>query len=257
MPRIHTNRRTVFGPAVAIVLALLAGVAEAGDLTFKVREDRLLGGRDGLLIVSEERIEYRSEDGKHGGSWAYRDIRQVEIVSPTRMRITTYEDREKLLGADQTYTLDLVDGRLTREVSDFLRSKLTRPLVTSFTDQSGDVLAELSVKHNHRIGGCEGVVSVFEDRLVYASDEEESSRTWLWTDVRSVSRPDPYRLEIATYERELGGRRTFTFDLKAAISDEDYDRIWQRVYRPTPLVVAKPPASPAAEAARGGRRHHR
>jgi hypothetical protein len=255
MNALNATKLRALVPAVAITLALLAGAAEAGDLTFKVRQDKLVGGREGHLTISEERIEYRSEDGKHGGSWAYQDIRQVEIVSPTRVRIITYDDRERLLGADRSYTLELVDGRLTREVSDFLRSKLSRPLVTSFTDHSGDVLAELAVKHNHRIGGCEGTVSVFEDKLVYASEEEESSRTWAWTDVRSVSRPDPYRLEIATYERELGGRRSFTFDLKAPISDEDFDRIWQRVYRPTPLTVLKPRAAADEHAGHAGHEH--
>jgi hypothetical protein len=232
--------------AGALAISLLGGAADARELTFKVRQDKLVGGRDGQLTIGEERIEYRSSDGEHGGSWAYRDVRQIELLSPTRVRIITYEDDEKLLGADRSYTLDLVEGRLTREVSDYLRSKLSRPLVTSFTDESGEVLAAIAVKHNHRFGGCQGTVSVYDDRLVYASENEENSRTWVWTDVRSVSRPDPYRLEIATYERELGSRRTFTFDLKEPMSDEAYDKIWQRVYRPTPLQVVRKSA-PADE----------
>jgi len=251
----NTLRKTIFEmlAAGALAITLLGTPAAAGDLSYKVRQHKLVGGRDGTLTFTEELVEYRSSDGKHGGSWAYRDVRQIELLSPTRVRIVTYEDKTEYFGADRTYTLDLVEGRLTREVSDFLRSKLSRPLVTSFTDREGVALAELSVKHNHRFGGCEGTVSVFDDRLVYASEEEENSRTWLWTDVRSVSRPDPFRLEISTYERELGSRRTFTFDLKAPMSDEAYDLLWQRVYRPTPLRVVKAPA-PAADHSHHGHR---
>jgi hypothetical protein len=234
--------------AVAGCVLALAGAAgaegpEAPTFTFAVREDRLVGGRDGTLTLAADKVEYRSEDSKHGGAWAYRDIQRFEVLSPTRVRITTYEDT-KLLGRDRTITLDLTNAELTLEVSDFLRSRLPRPFVTWFTERGGAPIAELAVKHNHRFGGCQGTLAVYDDRLVFASDDGHGSRTWLWTDLRGVSRPGSYRLELATYERELGSSRAFTFELKEGMSDAVYDALWQRVYRPALLRRA---AEPAAE----------
>jgi hypothetical protein len=246
--RIGHSLTTVAAALAIFTLALAAMPAAAAaegpasqEFTFKVRQDRLIGDRDGTLTLAAEKVEYRSEDGKHGGAWAYRDIQRFEILSPTRVRITTYEDT-KLFGVDRAFTLDVVAGELTVEVSDFLRSRLPRPFVTWFTDREGVAIAELAVKHNHRFGGCQGTLVVYDDRLVFASDSGHGSRTWLWTDLRGVGRPDPYRFELATYERELGGSRAYTFELKEGMPDAAYDAIWQRVYRPSPLrrVVEAP-----------------
>jgi hypothetical protein len=232
------------GAAVAVCVLALAGAAAAEGpaapvYTFAVREDRLVRDRDGTLTLTVDKVEYRSEDGEHGGAWAYRDIQRFEVLSPTRVRITTYEDT-KPFGEDRSFTLELTNGELTAEVSDFLRSRLPRPFVTWFTDREGPAIAEFAVKHNHRFGGCEGTLAVYDDRLVYASDDDDGhgSRTWLWTDLRGVGRPDPYRLELSSYERELGSSRAFTFQLKEGMSDAAYDAIWQRVYRPAPLRKA-------------------
>jgi hypothetical protein len=248
------HRLGLIGAAVAGCVLALAGAAwaegpEAPTYTFTVREDRLVGGRDGTLTLTVDKVEYRSKDGEHGGAWAYRDIQRFEVLSPTRVRITTYEDT-KLFGRDRSITLDLTSAELTLEVSDFLRSRLPRPFVTWFTERGGAPIAELAVKHNHRFGGCQGMLAVHDDRLVYVSDDDDGhgSRTWLWTDLRGVSRPDPYRLELATYERELGSSRAFKFELKEGMSDAAYDAIWQRVYRPAPL--RRVPESPA------GHEHH-
>ena len=246
----RTGHKTAFliAAIAASVLALAGAAAAEGPeeptYTFTVREDRLVGGRDGTLTLAGDKVEYRSKDGEHGGAWAYRDIQRFEVLSPTRVRITTYEDT-KLFGRDRSFTLELVGGELTVEVSDFLRGRLARPFVTWFTERAGAPIAELAVKHNHRFGGCQGTLAVYDDRLVYASDDDDGhgSRTWLWTDLRGVGRPGSYRLELATYERELGSSRAFTFELKEGMSDAVYDAIWQRVYRPAPLRrVPEPPA---------------
>ncbi|MDQ2675747.1 MAG: hypothetical protein M3Y34_02975 [Actinomycetota bacterium] len=249
--RIGNNRAFLVAAAAACVLALAGTAAAEGPAapvyTFAVREDRLLGDRDGTLTLSVDKVEYRSEDGEHGGAWAYRDIQRFEVLSKTRVRITTYEDT-KLLGRDRSITLDLTGDELAAEVSDFLRARLPRPFVTWFTDRERPALAELAVKHNHRFGGCQGTLAIYDDRLVFASDDGHGSRTWVWTDLRGVSRPGPYRLELSTYERELGSSRAFTFELKEGLADAVYDAIWQRVYRPAPLRrVPEPPA---------GHKHH-
>lgn len=212
----------------------------AQEYTFTVRHGRMLGDRDGTLTLTAERVEYRSKDGEHGGSWTYRDIQRLEVLSKTRIRITTYEDN-KFFGMDRVFTLEIVGGELTSEVSDFLRSRMPKPFITWFTDREGQPIAELAVKHHHRFGGCQGTIAVYDDRLVFVSDSGKGSRTWLWSDLRGVSRPDPFRLELATWERESGGPKAYTFAVKEAMPDAAYEAIWERIYRPAPLRVAAPP----------------
>jgi len=219
-------------------ILLLPIAASAQEFSYKVREDRLVGGRDGRLVLKADGVEYRSADGEHGGKWAYRDVKTLELLSKTRIRVHTYEDT-KLFGANRVLTLDLLEGEITDEVSEFLRARLPRPLVTAFAGEAGREIAALSVKHRHRFGGCEGTLRVYEGRLVYESEADGNSRSWLWTDLRTVGRPDPYRLELLTYEPELGQGRSFVFSVKEAVSDDVYDAIWRRVYRPRPLVKAE------------------
>jgi hypothetical protein len=239
------HRLGLIGAAVAGCVLALAGAAwaegpEAPTYTFTVREDRLVGGRDGTLTLTVDKVEYRSKDGEHGGAWAYRDIQRFEVLSPTRVRITTYEDT-KLFGMDRTFTLEIISGALTVEVSDFLRRRIARPFVTVFTDEAERVLAEIPAKHNHRFGGCQGTLRVFTDHLVYDSDEGDHSRSWRWTDLRTVSQVDPYRFEVLTYEREFGGpARSYTFALKEPMADAVFDIIWTNVYRPSPLRLTGP-----------------
>lgn len=240
--RIEIVRTAMFLVGVFLTLLFSVADARAQEFTYKVQQSRLLRDKFGELVIAEEEIRYRSTDGKAGGRWTYRDIRLLEILSPTRVRIWTYDDNSKLFGIDESFTLEIVDGVLTKEVSDFLRRRIARPFVTAFTDETESVLAELPVKHNHRFGGCEGTLRVFSDHLVYDSDESRNSRSWRWTDLRTVSRIDPYRFEVLTYEREFGGPgRSYTFALKEPMPEAVFDTIWTNVYRPTPLRMNGPP----------------
>jgi hypothetical protein len=215
---------------------VLAGEARAQEYRYTVRQDLAIGARDGELVITTEGVRYRSEDGEHGGTWAYRDIRLFEILSPTRVRIHTYEDIPRLLGKDKTFTLEIVRAELTREVSEFLRGRIARPFVTAFADEEGPPVAEVAVKHNHRLGGCQGVLRIYKGRLVFAARDGDHSRSWRWTDLRGLGRADQYRLEVVTYEPQFGGQgRSYTFALKEPLADETFDLMWTSVYRPAPL----------------------
>jgi hypothetical protein len=66
------------------------------------------------------------------------------------------------------------------------------------------------------------------------------SRSWRWSDIRSVGRSDIYRFDVETFEPQLGASsRSFNFILKEQMADKIYDLIWSRVYRPTPLISAE------------------
>ena len=224
----------------ACLVLLFALQVNAQEFTYKVQQDRFKGHRDGELIISDKGVEYRAtKREKESRTWTYGDIRLFEILSPTRVRIWTYKDRRLLLGRDQSLTFMLVEGQIDQNVSDFLRERIARPFVTSFIEAEGTILAQIPVKHSHRFGGCEGTLKVYPGRLVYESQTGHDSRSWRWTDIRGVGRPDVYRFDIETFEPQIGASsRSFNFILKEQMSDKTYDLIWSRVFRPTPLIRA-------------------
>jgi hypothetical protein len=211
----------------------------AQEFTYKVQQDLFKGHRDGDLIISTNGVEYRSKKAKDSRVWTYTDIKLFEILSPTRVRIWTYQNRKLLLGQEESLTFKIIDGQIDQQVSDFLRVRITRPLVTSFTKEETESapLAQIPVKHLHRWSGCQGFLKVYADRLVYEAQDGHDSRSWRWTDIRAVGRPDIDRFEVLTFEPQTGGpKRSFNFILKEPLPDKTYDLIWSHVFRPTPLI---------------------
>ena len=224
----------------SVCLTVFLGLqVNAREFRYEVEQDRTIGHRDGELIISENRIEYRSRKrANESRRWTYSgDIKLLEILSPTKIRLWTYKDRKLLLGKDESLTFKLVNGQLDQKLSDFVRERLPRAFVTSFVEEDGTLLATIPIKHSHRFGGCEGLLKVYPDRLIYDSETGHDSRSWRWTDIRSVGRPDVYRLDIETFEPEIGAsNRSFNFILKKQMPHRIYDLLWDRIYRPTPLI---------------------
>ena len=222
---------------VALLLLVVTTVA-AQEFKYKVELDRTIGHRDGELIITDNGVEYHAKREKESRRWNYDDIKLLEILSPTRLRIQTYRDRKLYLGKDESVTFKIVEGQLDHHVSDFLRQRTTRPFVTSILEEIEQTsIAEIPVKHSHRFGGCEGILKVYSDKLEYESKTGHNSRSWRWMDIRSVGRSDLYRFEVETFEPQIGASsRSFNFVLKERMADEIYELIWGRVYRPTSLI---------------------
>lgn len=228
--------------AIISVFSVLLSASQvtAQEFKYKVQQDRLIGHRDGELIISNDSVEFRAKKENDSRSWSYGEIKLLEILSTTRMRIWTYQNR-KLMGQEESFSFNILEGRIDQQLSDFLRERIKRPLVTSLTnDEAGsEPLAEIPVKHLHRLSGCQGVLRVYADRLIYQAADGHDSRSWRWTDIRAVGRPDVDRFEVLTFEPQFGGpKRSFNFTLKEQLADKTYDFIWSRVFRPTPLISA-------------------
>lgn len=240
MAKVNARYTTLVFLAALLLLTLTQSVW-AQEFKYKVEQDRSIGHRDGELIISDKGIEYQAtKREKENRAWTYGDIKLLEILSPTKVRIWTYKDRKLYFGKDESLTFKIVEGQIDRKVSDFLRARIARPFVTSFADEEQTALVEIPVKHSHRFGGCEGVLKVYQDRLVYESRTGHDSRSWRWSDIRSIGRSDIYRFDVETFEPQLGASsRSFNFILKEQMADKTYDLIWSRVYRPTPLISAE------------------
>ena len=144
----------------------------------------------------------------------------------------SYEN-SKLKVTDRDFQFELTEGQLTKEVSDFVLSKVARPVSTTFVPASDEEPAySIPVRHRRRLGGDEGVLKVYPTGVAYESaGEKDDSRYWRWSDIQGVGRSGKFRLSVSTYEPELGGpTKSFDFDLKEQAGDEVYDYMWDRVY---------------------------
>jgi hypothetical protein len=242
---------------VATVLVVLvpasAAVAAGPPFELVVKRGHFIGSSRGTLRFTEDRVEYDSTEKKDARTWAYGDIKQLQVLSPTRIAVLTYEDQGRLrLGADRTFSFDVVEGSVSPDVVAFLLSRVARPFVTAvMPPNAGSALFRLPVKHQRAGRGSEGTLVLGEDHVAYLTERETEARYWRFTDVFAVLPLDPFRLQVQAYEGGSGSTRTFVFELKSALPAEFYDALWARV-NPSAADVATAPR-PSFAAAPGSR----
>ncbi|MEW6731719.1 MAG: hypothetical protein AB1489_10360 [Acidobacteriota bacterium] len=222
-----------------IAIIVCVDQAEAQEFRFSAQEDQLIGRRDGELIISHQSIEFRTSKDEYNRAWKYTDIRLIELPTPKKISIWTYQDNEWMLGKDRHFTYHLAEPQIDRVVIDFLRNHIVRPFVISFatTDEQETPVIEIAVKHKHRLGGCQGLIKIYKDRISYITSQANHSRDWYWNEIQSIGRTSEWRFDLVTYERDLGGSsRTYNFQLKESLPNGVYDSMWSHIYRPTTLI---------------------
>jgi hypothetical protein len=233
---------TITGVAFIVLVQAYSAAAEAGPpFELSVKRDRLLGGSKGTLIFAEDTIEYRTMDKDDARRWAYDDVKQVQILSPTRIAVLTYEDRGFLrLGADRTFDFKILQNSVSSELATFLLERISRPIVTAVMPRySGNPIFRVRVKHQRQGRGSEGALVLYEGQLLYLTEKEDDNRYWRFPDIYSVLQLDRYRLQITAYEGGSGETRPFVFELKSDLPEGFYDALWARVNQPA-LDMAKP-----------------
>jgi hypothetical protein len=215
---------------VALFFAARPAMAQSHE--FAVEHDHTSGACRGKLIVTPERIEYRTEYKEHSRKWLYTDLRQIKIISPRRIELASYEDRKWRMGRDRVFEFKLLEGEITPAISALLVERAARPVVTSVAPKTENAPAfEVPVKHLHRFGGCIGALKIYPDRVIYESQDMPSdSRFWRYGDIRNFSQSERFRFEIATFEDKFGGPKTYNFQLREALPAQVYDYVWARVY---------------------------
>ena len=217
--------RFTFIPGLVPCL-MLTSVVLADSFEFHVKHDHILGSCDGRLAAKDRKIRYEAADGKHTQAWAYIDIQKVEVVSPTRLVLKTFRSEDwKKFEKDRVFNFSLVEGKLTPEHQEFFLKKLSRPMVARLVEKVNQSPTPLPVRHRHRLGGCEGHLSIEEDRLIYFSHHSGDNRVWTLRDIENIGSTDPYHLRVTTYNE------TFTFDLKSPLDPKTYDFLWMKIYR--------------------------
>src|SRR5439155_5571578 len=78
--------------------------------------------------------------------------------------------------------------------------------------------------HRHVLSGCNGTIQITPKGIRFLSELEPHSRTWLYSEIKTVGGSDPFSFRVTTLAE------TYTFDLKQPLPRPAYDIVWQRVY---------------------------
>jgi hypothetical protein len=217
----RTEAKACAGIAACVILSATLAAAPP---VYDVEHQHLRHGGAGTLRVDEDSIEFqeRSKEAKHSRTWKYDDIQELTL-GPDSLRIVTYEDQRWKLGRDRVYVFEKLPANFAAEWYPVFRTRLDARFVAALADEGLKPEWQLPVKLAHGRSGSQGVLLVGEEGVVYKSVEAGESRTWRMRDLENVSNSGAFDLTISTYERE------FRFQLKHAIDEAQYQKLWLRV----------------------------
>ena len=223
--------------AFAIGSAGVAG-ADGAQFSLTVKRPHMLGSSSGTLRITSLGIEFDTTDKANARRWTYADIKQLQILSPERIDVLTYEDQGWLKGgADRRFNFELREGAVSPEIVAFVLAHTERPVLTAVLPPlSKTPLFRLLVKHERHGRGSEGVLLMYDDALVYGTEGTRDTRYWRFTDIFAVLPLDRERLQVLAYEGGAGELRPFTFQLKSAMPEEFARNLWARVNPPLPFA---------------------
>lgn len=213
--------------ALVFIFLLFQNPVQTDGLSLRVRHDHTIGSCEGRLIFSEQGVQYETKEKSHSRSWSYPDVKFFEIVTEREIQLHTYENHGvERLGSDKEYTFHVLSGKITDDLSQLLVQKSPRAVVTHVIFHGTEIVQEIPVRHRHRIGGCQGTLTIATDKIIYRASDKEDSRAWMLEDIESFASSDRFSLRLST------AFETFNFDLKLPLQQRAYDVMWQTVYSP-------------------------
>jgi hypothetical protein len=204
----------------------------ASETRIQVKHDHILGSCRGELIFGDSSLEYQTKDRQDARIWNYEDIQQLGLLSPKKLSVLTYEDRKVQLGKDKRFVFEATEGKISQSLWLVLQGRLSKPIVSAVLPIDVNTRFELPVKHQHALGGCQGVLKFTEQYAIYEATRAADSRIWRYEDVSSIGSTGPFQLRLTTMERvggEYGGEKNFVFDLKRRLAPELYDFVWWKI----------------------------
>ncbi len=230
-------KRMISCAAFIAVSCLVAGPAAAQPMELAVKKSHFIGASRGTLIFTGRGVQYRTTDKNDARNWTYDEIKQVQILSPTRIDVRTYEDQGwTKMGADRTFEFEVVKEPVTPALVTLLLRTSPRPVFTTVIPApQGAPRFSVPAKHAKGRHGTHGELQLYADGLVYQSPEPRASRYWRFGDLTSALLLDRYRLEIVASEGGAGETESYLFQLKADLPAGFYDALWSALNAPPPL----------------------
>ena len=222
--------------AFLLIVSLVTASAQVQpDFQYEVlRSKPLKRDEPGRLQITASGVDYRAVKGKTSIRLPFVDIREMNISDPSVIRIETYEMLKRKLSGRRTYVFRLPSPRAIEENENlvrFLSVKLSRPLLASYRIAAKPEY-EIPAYHRHVVSGCNGSIQISPEGIRFLSALEEHSRTWLYSEIKTIGGSDPFSFRLTTLTE------TYTFDLKQPLPKEAFEVVWRRVYDLPPKYAA-------------------
>ncbi|MBI1746748.1 MAG: hypothetical protein HYR55_09190 [Acidobacteria bacterium] len=221
-------------PVLFVLLAFCSTAMLGQPYHFAVKHAHGWRSCQGELTISQEGITYQDSKEKHDRKWVFKEVQQVRLLSSKELAIVTYEDQRLKWSGDRSFRFILLDGEITNSLYRFLLEKTGKPLVAKIAFIETGPTYQLSAKHLHRWGGCQGTLIFSENGVIYQTDDKEESRTWLYSDLESIGPMNPFHLRLTTNETSrfhYGGRADFNFVLKEKMNEKLYEYLWRHIHK--------------------------
>jgi hypothetical protein len=192
----------------------------------------------GDLVFGEQGVEFRPANGSVL-RWSFTDIRTVDLRTPRRLSLTSYENRSWRRSGDRKFRFEL-GSPMPSTVAAELVQRVGKPAINGNPNPQVPGFATLAARHRTRTGGSNGVLRFRDDGIDYVTSGGQDSRSWRWADIQTLANANPYELRLGGY------LETFEFELKRPISPDLFDRLWDLLYARDLNVVGQ---------ARGGQSH--
>jgi hypothetical protein len=204
----------------------------AQDFEYAVRHGHTFKDCRGILKISPEGVEYKTDHTKDNRRWKFDDIRVIELESPAEISIVTYEDQKLWMGKDKVFTFTLLNKKATPELTEFLLGHVKRPKeLAVIPEESEEPVYEIPVKHLRTISGTMGTLRIYPHKVVYQSAVPRDSRCWRIRDIARFSQPERFRFQIVSYLSKAGGpNESYNFQLLQDLPEGVYDYLWVRLH---------------------------
>jgi hypothetical protein len=172
--------------------------------------------RQGLLRVDAGSIAFVDrKHPKNSRAWAFDEMKEL-VLGADSVRIVGYD-------RGRAWTFDRVPQELAKDWYPVLAAQRDQRFVAALADASVKPEWEIPVALVHLRKRSQGVLRVGAELVVYQSAQAGESRTWRMKDLENVASSDRFDLTVTTRERD------FRFELKQALPEGRFDRLWRRV----------------------------
>jgi hypothetical protein len=143
------------------------------------------------------------------------------VADPRSLRFETYEVQKWKPIARRVYTFRAEPGAPIEALARFLAAHVHRPVVGHYPE---GVQFKVAAWHRRGRGGTTGMLAIGQEAIQFVSSNAADSRTWLYRDIETIGRPDPFRFRVTT------NRETYVLELKDDLPDAAYQLAWNKVY---------------------------
>jgi hypothetical protein len=224
------NRFTPWSAVAVFAVAVFAvATSAAGQSALMVHDADLavpFGSAKGLVAFAGDQIMFVSPDNRDASLLIVRGDIRTASRSGDVVTVTTRRAIGDGAGSRDTFRFRLSGAE---DLMAWYEKGAAGPASAAAAPASAgpsDVLSTYQVKHDHRIGSCQGRLILMSDRVGFESiDDINDSRQWMLADLKEVKQDGIYKLQVEPFFGD-----TFNFELAGKGMDSgEYRRLVDRI----------------------------